>query len=49
LTLPDIREKLVSQGMDPLVSTPQQFAALIRTDLAKFTQIIKRANIELDQ
>jgi hypothetical protein len=35
--------------MDPLVSTPQQFAALIRTDLAKFTQIIKRANIELDQ
>jgi tripartite-type tricarboxylate transporter receptor subunit TctC len=49
LATPDIREKLVSQGMDPLVSTPEQFAALIRTDLAKFTQIIKRANIKLEQ
>jgi tripartite-type tricarboxylate transporter receptor subunit TctC len=49
LALPDIREKLVSQGMDPFVSTPEQFATLIRADLAKFTQIIKRANIKLEQ
>jgi tripartite-type tricarboxylate transporter receptor subunit TctC len=49
LATPDIREKLVSQGMDPFVSTPEQFATLIRADLAKFTQIIKRANIKLEQ
>ena len=49
LTMPDIREKLSSQGMDPFISTPDQFAALIKTDLAKFTRIIKNANIKLEQ
>jgi tripartite-type tricarboxylate transporter receptor subunit TctC len=49
LTLPDIREKLLSQGMDPMISTPEQFAALIKADYAKFTQIIKRAQIKLEQ
>lgn len=48
LALPDIREKLLSQGMDPMISTPEQFSALIKADYAKFTQIIKRAQIKLD-
>lgn len=48
LASPDTREKLVSQGMDPMVSTPDQFAALIKADYAKFTQIIKHAQIKLE-
>jgi tripartite-type tricarboxylate transporter receptor subunit TctC len=49
LALPDIREKLSSQGMAPLVTTPEQFAAMVKTDLAKFTKIIRTANIKLEQ
>src|SRR3990172_7465398 len=49
LAMPDIREKLLSQGMEPFISTPDQFAALIKADLAKFTSIIKTANIKLEQ
>ena len=49
LTMPDIREKLLSQGMEPFISTPDQFAALIKADLAKYTRIIKSANIKLEQ
>jgi tripartite-type tricarboxylate transporter receptor subunit TctC len=49
LALPDIREKLLSQGMNPLVSTADQFAALIKADLAKFARIIKTGNIKLEQ
>jgi tripartite-type tricarboxylate transporter receptor subunit TctC len=49
LAMSDIREKLLSQGMTPLVSTPDQFAALIKADLAKFTRIIKTSNIKLEQ
>ena len=49
LAMPDIREKLLSQGMEPFISTPDQFAALIKADLAKFTGIIKSANIKLEQ
>jgi tripartite-type tricarboxylate transporter receptor subunit TctC len=49
LKTPDLREKLLSQGMDPFVNTPDQFAALIKTELTKFTRIIKTANIKLEQ
>ncbi|MFH1605661.1 MAG: tripartite tricarboxylate transporter substrate binding protein [Pseudomonadota bacterium] len=46
--MPDIREKLASQVMEPLITTPSQFAALIRSDMAKFARIIKDANIKLN-
>lgn len=49
LALPDLRGKLLSQGMDPFTSTPEQFAALIQADHAKFQRIIKTANIRLEQ
>jgi hypothetical protein len=47
--MPSIREQLVSQGMVPFVSTPNQFATLIRSDLGKYTKIIRTANIKLEQ
>ena len=47
LTLPDIKASLASQGMDPLIYTPTQFAALMRTDLARFANVVKTANIKM--
>ena len=41
VVLPDFREKLVSQGLEPLVSTPAGFSALIKDDLSRFTKVIK--------
>ena len=49
LSMPDIREKLLSQGLDPFISTPDQFAALIKADSAKIARIIKTGNIKLEQ
>src|SRR5690606_22027461 len=49
LALPDIRERLSSQGMEPFVSTPDAFAALIREDAAKYEDVIRSANIRLVQ
>jgi tripartite-type tricarboxylate transporter receptor subunit TctC len=48
LALPAVKEQLVSQGMTPFVSTPEQFAALIRTDFAKYKRIVSTANIKLE-
>jgi len=48
LSMPDIKEKVASQGLDPFVSTPEQFSALLRSDTAKFAKIIKTANIKPD-
>ena len=35
-------------GADPFVSTPQQFAALIKLDLVRYAKLIKDANIKLE-
>lgn len=48
LTTPDFREKLISQGVDPFTSTPDQFAALMKADTAKYAKVIKTANIKVN-
>ncbi|MDB5925051.1 MAG: putative Bug-like extracytoplasmic solute binding receptor, family [Betaproteobacteria bacterium] len=48
LQIPDVRETLLTMGADPLVSTPQQFAALIKVDLVRYGKLIKDANIKLE-
>ena len=48
LRTPDFSENLLTLGADPFVSTPQQFAALIKVDLARYAKLIKDANIKLD-
>jgi len=48
MAMPDLKEKLVSQDLDPFFSTPEQFAALLKADLARFTRIIKTANIKME-
>lgn len=49
VALPDVNAKLVSEGLDPFISTPDQFAILMEADLARFGKIIRTANIKLDQ
>jgi tripartite-type tricarboxylate transporter receptor subunit TctC len=48
LAMPEIVEKLVNQGLEPLISNPEQFAALLKSDMAKFAKLIKDANIKAD-
>ena len=45
LAMPDTKEKLESSGADPFFSTPEKFAALMKTDMAKYAKVIKTANI----
>ena len=49
LALPDVKEKLSSQGFEPFFTPPEKFAALIKTDIARFAKLIKDANIKVDQ
>jgi tripartite-type tricarboxylate transporter receptor subunit TctC len=48
VALTEIREKLAVQGMTPLYSTPDQLAAILKADLAKYSKVIKAANIKLE-
>ena len=42
----DLRDRLASQGFVPDASTPQQFAAHVRDELARFRKLVKDANIK---
>ena len=48
LAQPDIVDRLVNQGQEPFVSTPEQFAALLQSDMAKYAKLIKDANIKVE-
>jgi tripartite-type tricarboxylate transporter receptor subunit TctC len=45
---PTVRERFVSDGAEPIGNTPEQFAAVIRADLAKWARVIRDARIRLD-
>ena len=42
---PELREKLLTEGAEPMTTTPQQFAAYIRSEIEKWTGIVKLAGI----
>ena len=47
LATPDMKEKLAAQGAEPFISTPEQFAAVMRADSARYDKVIKAAGIKL--
>jgi tripartite-type tricarboxylate transporter receptor subunit TctC len=48
LAMPDLKDKLLGQGMNALIASPEQFAALMKNDTAKYAKVIKTANIKAD-
>ena len=48
LKAPDMRERLSQQGAEPVGNTPEEFSAVIKRDLAKWSKLVKDANIRLD-
>jgi len=48
VALPDVRERLAAIGAEPMVGTPDQLAATVQSDLAKWSQVIREANIKVD-
>jgi tripartite-type tricarboxylate transporter receptor subunit TctC len=45
---PDIRERIVTLGGEPVGNTPAEFAAIVRSDIAKWKGVAKAANIVAD-
>ena len=48
LKLPDVKERIASQGADIVGDTPSEFAAFITAESAKYAKIIKQAGVKLD-
>ena len=48
LNTPDVRQVFERDGADVVASTPEQFAATLKAEIAKWTKVAKAANITLD-
>jgi tripartite-type tricarboxylate transporter receptor subunit TctC len=48
VALPDIKERFEQLGLDPVANTPQEFAAQIKVEIAKWGKVIHGANIKMD-
>jgi len=48
LQTPEVKEKLVAQGTDPVGSTPEEFGAFMKAETAKWARVIREANIRAD-
>lgn len=46
LALPDVRERMLAAGVEPVGGTPEQFAAFIGSEMVKWGKVAKAAGIE---
>lgn len=45
MKMPDVRDKLLATGADPVAGTPEQLAALLKRDYDKWGKLIREKNI----
>jgi tripartite-type tricarboxylate transporter receptor subunit TctC len=48
MALPDVRDRLAALGFEPVTDTPEQFAAWIASEIAKWGRVIRAANIKIE-
>jgi tripartite-type tricarboxylate transporter receptor subunit TctC len=48
LRMPDIRERLMETGAEPVGNTPDEFGAFMKSESAKWARVIKEANIRAE-
>jgi len=48
INLPEVRDRMVSQGQTPVGNTPEEFTANVRTDLPKWDALIKASGAKIE-
>jgi tripartite-type tricarboxylate transporter receptor subunit TctC len=48
LTSPDVKERLLAQGLEPAPGTPEQYATHLRNELETVARIVKMAGIKME-
>ena len=49
MAAPDVREKLAAQGAEPSSFTPEQFAAFLKDETHRWTEVIRSNGIRVEQ
>ena len=45
---PDVKDKLTRAGNEYVMSSPEEFTAFLRTEIAKWTRVVREANVRID-
>jgi tripartite-type tricarboxylate transporter receptor subunit TctC len=48
MALPEVKERLIALGFDPVGSTPEEFAKQIKLELEKWARVIRAANLKAE-
>ena len=48
LAMPDVKDFLFNQGLDPAPGTPEQFGAYIKTEITKWAKVVKASGARAD-
>ena len=48
IQLPDVKERLISQGAEPVGDSPEEFAQFIKAEAAKWGKVIKALNLKIE-
>ena len=48
LNSPEVKDKLIKTGNEPVVSSPEDFAAFIRAEIAKWAKVAKESKLRVD-
>jgi tripartite-type tricarboxylate transporter receptor subunit TctC len=48
LKLPDVRQLMLAQGAEPVSESPEQFAALVKADIAKWSEVVRKSGAKAD-
>ena len=48
INMPDVRDKLLGLGAEPVGDTPEEFAALVRTEVVKWADVVKKSGARVD-
>lgn len=46
LNVPEVKERLMNDGAEPVGNTPEQFGDFIKSDIAKWGKVFKTAGIK---
>jgi tripartite-type tricarboxylate transporter receptor subunit TctC len=46
LKIPEVKKRLAEQGADPVGSTPEEYEAFVRSEIAKWMKVVKEAGIQ---
>ena len=46
--IPDLEQRLAADAAEPAASAPAEFAAFLKTDIARWTRVVREAHIQAD-